>query len=245
MYTKKETAYRGAALWLILTAAMVGVSVALLLTSFVSLPSAEAQVISSTLRVGSSGAEVTRLQQFLAADSTIYPEGLVTGYYGPLTQQAVERYQCRQNIVCSGSPSTTGYGQVGPRTLATISGIGGPDPTDASAPIMGNATILANSATGTPATGVTITWNTSESARHRVMYSTSFPFVYANAPSVAGNSVGTSASVTVAGLQPNTTYYYVRESVDMAGNVMWTTRQTFTTSSSGFQFSANNGLTLQ
>ncbi len=60
----------------------------------------------------STGGDVSRLQQFLAADPVLYPEGLVTGFYGPATTRAVGRYQ-----VSKGLPNT---GTVGPQTLAII-----------------------------------------------------------------------------------------------------------------------------
>jgi len=63
----------------------------------------------------------------LARDATIYPEGLVTGFYGPLTVQAVQRFQIRYDIVTSGTPETTGFGLAGPRTIAKINEVfGGP-----------------------------------------------------------------------------------------------------------------------
>jgi PKD repeat protein len=74
-----------------------------------------------TLRVGSTGSDVSRLQQFLARDPSVYPEGTVSGYFGALTQAAVQRWQVKYNIVSSGTPETTGYGQVGPRTAAAMS----------------------------------------------------------------------------------------------------------------------------
>lgn len=77
--------------------------------------------IGRVLGIGSSGDDVTRLQQFLARDPSIYPEQTVSGYYGPLTEAAVKRWQARFNIVSSGTPATTGYGQVGPRTAAAMS----------------------------------------------------------------------------------------------------------------------------
>ncbi len=76
--------------------------------------------IGRILKRGSTGADVTRLQQFLALDSSVYPEGTVSGYYGALTEKAVQRWQTKNNIISSGSPSTTGWGQVGPRTAAAI-----------------------------------------------------------------------------------------------------------------------------
>jgi len=62
--------------------------------------------------------EVTKLQQFLAKDSDIYPEGYVTGYFGPLTLLAVQRFQLKHAIVAS--PEDPGYGFVGPKTRAKL-----------------------------------------------------------------------------------------------------------------------------
>jgi hypothetical protein len=66
----------------------------------------------STLSEGASDEEVELLQELLATDPTLYPEGLVTGYYGPLTKRAVERFQERYGI--------ERVGIVGPRTRAKI-----------------------------------------------------------------------------------------------------------------------------
>jgi PKD repeat protein len=60
------------------------------------------------------------LQQFLAQDPSIYPEGTTSGYFGALTEKAVQRWQAKNNIVSSGTPGTSGYGVVGPRTAAAI-----------------------------------------------------------------------------------------------------------------------------
>jgi len=72
------------------------------------------------LRSGMSGSDVTALQVFLAADGSIYPEKNVSGYFGALTQAAIQRLQVRHNLVTSGSPETTGFGAVGPATRALI-----------------------------------------------------------------------------------------------------------------------------
>lgn len=77
-------------------------------------------LISRTLRRGASGSDVTRLQQFLARDPSVYPEGQVTGFFGALTETAVKKFQCKNQIVCDGSPDSTGYGVVGPRTAAIL-----------------------------------------------------------------------------------------------------------------------------
>ena len=62
--------------------------------------------------------EVTRLQALLAKDSSVYPEGTVSGYFGPATLAAVKRFQLKQGIVPSTSPA---YGTVGPATKAALS----------------------------------------------------------------------------------------------------------------------------
>jgi PKD repeat protein len=53
----------------------------------------------------------------------------MTGYYGSFTQLAVENFQCALNIVCSGSPATTGWGTIGPRTYAALKGLCRTSPT--------------------------------------------------------------------------------------------------------------------
>lgn len=74
------------------------------------------------LAPGSSGAEVTLLQKTLFTDGD-YPQDLVTGYYGSLTEAAVKAFQAKYGIVDYGSPETTGYGAVGPRTRKELMGV--------------------------------------------------------------------------------------------------------------------------
>lgn len=84
-------------------------------------------MFSRTLRRGSSGEDVRRLQEFLknppAGGPEIYPEGLVTGYLGSLTEAAVKRFQAKYGIVFYGDPVSTGYGLVGPKTRAKLNEI--------------------------------------------------------------------------------------------------------------------------
>ncbi|MDO8561824.1 MAG: peptidoglycan-binding domain-containing protein [bacterium] len=74
----------------------------------------------TTLKKGSSGDAVTRLQRFLARDPGVYPEAIVNGSYGPLTEAAVKRWQVKFKIVTSGTPDTSGFGAVGPRTVTAM-----------------------------------------------------------------------------------------------------------------------------
>lgn len=72
-----------------------------------------------------TGGEVSNLQRLLASDASVYPEGLITGFYGALTEQAVQRFQAKRGIVSSGTPETTGYGAVGPKTRAALNALSG------------------------------------------------------------------------------------------------------------------------
>ena len=64
------------------------------------------------LREGSEGDQVTLLQTLLAADAALYPEGRITGYFGPLTRRALQRFQQRHGL------ETVGF--VGPRTREAL-----------------------------------------------------------------------------------------------------------------------------
>lgn len=68
-----------------------------------------------------TGGEVSKLQMFLAQTPHIYPSGLITGYFGPATEVAVQKWQAAAGVVSSGSPETTGYGYVGPKTRSLMS----------------------------------------------------------------------------------------------------------------------------
>lgn len=74
--------------------------------------------LTSTISEGMNGSAVTSLQQFLAKAG--YFTAGVTGYFGPVTRQAVEQFQKAEGIVLNGTPETTGFGAVGPQTRAAI-----------------------------------------------------------------------------------------------------------------------------
>lgn len=71
--------------------------------------------IDTRLNQGATGEQVRFLQQLLASDPTLYPEGLVTGYYGPATAEAVKRFQSKLKL--------EQVGVVGPQTIARINEI--------------------------------------------------------------------------------------------------------------------------
>ncbi|MBI5220813.1 MAG: Ig-like domain-containing protein [Candidatus Liptonbacteria bacterium] len=61
--------------------------------------------------------DVKQLQLILAGDKSVYPEGDATGYFGPATARAVQRFQEKYGIAKQGDP---GYGEVGPGTRAKL-----------------------------------------------------------------------------------------------------------------------------
>lgn len=61
---------------------------------------------------GVTGDDVALLQEILATDPDIYPEGLITGYFGPLTEKAVKKFQQKMGV--------EQVGRVGPKTIAKI-----------------------------------------------------------------------------------------------------------------------------
>ncbi len=75
--------------------------------------------LSRNLSYGSQGADVTVLQNFLISKGYLAP-GNAIGFFGRLTEAAVKSFQRAEGIVSSGSPQTTGYGNVGPGTRARI-----------------------------------------------------------------------------------------------------------------------------
>ena len=96
------------------------------LPSFSSVSSPPAQkkpLFTQLFKRGSSGAQVSALQQYLKRDRVLYPEGVVNGYFGPATERAVQRFQKKYSIVTSGTPSTTGYGTIGAKTRLKLNSL--------------------------------------------------------------------------------------------------------------------------
>lgn len=91
-------------------------SLLLLLLFFLAPQSAYAA--GRSLFLGLSGNDVRALQSDLIAKEYL-EAGKTTGYFGPLTETAVKKFQCDHNVICAGS-SSTGYGVVGPKTRAML-----------------------------------------------------------------------------------------------------------------------------
>lgn len=74
---------------------------------------------SATLSVGMRGDAVLVVQRQLISLGYLAAEN-DTGFFGQLTQAAVQTFQRERGIVFSGTPATTGYGAVGPRTRGAL-----------------------------------------------------------------------------------------------------------------------------
>ncbi len=184
-----------------------------------------ADTINRQLQVGMSGSDVSAMQSFFAQDATIYPQGLVTGYFGFLTKSAVSNFQSR-----NGLPAV---GRVGPATLPVLNAqMAGGSAGDQTSAVISNVNV------STSRNNATVSWNTNENAKGIVYYSTT-PLTQQdgmNVVTVSGwvanndNVLRTSQNVSLSNLQANTTYYYLVYTTDQAGNVSVTVPSTFVTS---------------
>lgn len=215
-----------------------GVGLAMVVFAFAITQYAYA-AITTTLDIGDSGSEVTELQTYLATNASIYPSGLVTGYFGPLTQAAVARFQTAQGIVSSGTPDTTGYGRVGPQTMMRINSLlvgGGTLPQNNwdTAPILSAPSIQVSS------NSATMTWTTNEPSQGQIYYDTSplradeatgpRQLPYVSGLNVRGNPGQMTHSLTIQNLQSNTTYYFLTRAIDNTGNMSMIWPSSFKTS---------------
>jgi len=85
------------------------------------------QLFTRNMWKGMRGSDIKKMQQLFNSDpdlriaeSGLGSPGNETEYYGFLTMSAVQNFQCKYGIACSGSPDSTGYGVVGPRTRTKL-----------------------------------------------------------------------------------------------------------------------------
>lgn len=208
------------------------------------------QQVGSTLKVlrqlreGMSGDDVKMLQEIMATDPDIYPEGKITGFFGSLTAKAVKRLQekfCLEKV-----------GQVGPKTISKINellqegaGSSGKIPPglltapgirkkfcltatttpDTTAPVISE--VLAANIT---ATSAVVKWTTNEKATGKVWYGTATPLTITTSTLyVFSGEKELSHHLTLTGLTASTSYYYIVSSSDAAGNAVSGTEKSFTT----------------
>jgi D-alanyl-D-alanine carboxypeptidase len=76
------------------------------------------KLLTKQLTYGMSSEEVKTMQSWLALDKEVYPEGVTSGFFGPLTLRAVQKFQIKYKVV--GSAGERGYGVVGPATRGKL-----------------------------------------------------------------------------------------------------------------------------
>lgn len=177
-------------------------------------------LINSQLDMGERNVDVTSLQDFFAANPAIYPEGLVTGYFGTLTKASVLRFQSQYNL--------DQVGRVGPLTrdkINTLISAGGWVTVDVAGPAFYNVNQMVGS------NSRTFSFNTTENKTARIVYYTNLlmfnegdinsnGFGPIGGYSVASpNGMSSTHTITLPNLQSNTVYYYTIIATDAAGNV--------------------------
>jgi len=176
---------------------------------------------------GISGPDVLRLQKFLAGDPGIYPEAILSGYFGVNTERAVQRWQTKYHIIAAGP----GYGVAGPRTAAAMAilcstgsynGVSGPatqkpvsgfisvSPISGEAPLTVNVTATVNTANSCTGAIYTLEYGDGSapqqipvSARNCEQLNQTYPHVYQYGGTyqvrLSAGTHSTTATVTVSG----------------------------------------------
>ena len=63
---------------------------------------AEIKELKGDLREGMTDADIKTIQELLASDPSIYPKGLVTVYFGPMTKEAIKKFQAKNGLEVTG-----------------------------------------------------------------------------------------------------------------------------------------------
>ena len=75
-----------------------------------------------SLYYGLRTAGVKTLQLFFVKQGYLSASS-ATGFFGALTQKAVQKFQCDEDIVCAGDPGATGWGFVGAKTRKALNAL--------------------------------------------------------------------------------------------------------------------------
>lgn len=187
----------------------------------------QAATLDRQLEIGMSGSDVGVLQTYLATDRNVYPEGLITNYFGSLTQRAVSVFQTNNGI-----PSV---GRVGPVTLIAINN----KLNDSTVGLNRTVPMISSVKITTTSSSATFNWNTNEPAAAIVYYDTK-PIMLTEAssftditvsgtPALAEATLNYAHNVELKNLSSDTKYYYVVYVRDANGNVTITWPSDFST----------------
>jgi regulator of replication initiation timing len=56
------------------------------------------ETLKDNLHEGMTDEDIKKIQEILATDTSIYPQGKITGFFGPMTKEAIKRFQHRHNL---------------------------------------------------------------------------------------------------------------------------------------------------
>jgi peptidoglycan hydrolase-like protein with peptidoglycan-binding domain len=181
-------------------------------------------VTGGTMKIGSRGANVSAMQQLLASHPYIYPAARVTGYFGPLTREAVVQFQLAYDLAPDGV--------VGPFTRAKMNSlIAAGRGLDNFAPVVSNVNVQTSGRT------MTVRFNSNEPVRANVYYDRNALTLRDSGmsfgmPTISGavssdTTFGTSKQLTITNLNADTNYNYSIMAVDPSGNVRVVLPQVF------------------
>jgi len=166
-----------------------------------------------------TGNQVSKLQAFLKAQGD-FTHPTITGFFGVVTQKAVQKFQARMGIVSQGAPASTGYGFVGPGTRTKIQAVscaapgGGVvaitqpavlpqqlpvvPPPAVPAVLPGNISVSCNPSISSVAVGQTITWTATVSGANL------YNFSWSGTNGLSGNAQSVSKTYTSSGTKSAT-----------------------------------------
>lgn len=219
----------------------LGLAIILFLTPVLILAQSTTPEFTRSLSLGMQGNDVKSLQEFLARDQKIYPEGLITGYFGSKTQEAVKRWQKKYGV--------DAIGIVGPKTIAKIKEIGqatAPEPaqpttatpettTEATSgePVSPTAPTDITSPTATLAVNVPAPTNVyiqfTPSEEVTAVYEYGLTANYGSVKEVLNQYSSSPAGTYLEDLVSSTAYQVRAKVTDKAGNVGYSQNYSFTT----------------
>ena len=177
-----------------------------------------------SLKLGSQGDAVKVLQLQLSKIPNIYPEGLISGYFGTLTAKAVRKLQAQNNL--------EQVGFVGPRTRELLSriskerinnlgnnlGNSSNISEEMNSPKVTPQVFVIESTSNSASTGY-VFWTTSKNTTSDFYYSNITPLASTTPIKIKDNNLSFTHSVNINGLSTSTKYYFVIVSIYFINSV--------------------------
>lgn len=165
------------------------------------------------------GDDVKLLQNILAANKAFYPEGLITGYYGQLTANAVKRFQQAYGV--------SAVGVFGPKTRAKMNEV--VSSASLNVKSLQTSSPAITDVTKTPAArSVSISWKTDVPTTAKIWFGAPSPLNTELNP-IKSIDLSKERSANFSGLATSTEYYFVIYAEDAKGHGATSTEYAFTT----------------